>query len=137
MRYPTAGRTYRNSGSEDNTVYVGQLCLTVNIGQIKCVCWLSPFYPGIIFTELCSSLNLWQRLLFMPFAKLFFVDPERGSQTTLYCALQEGIETLSGRYFSNCALQQVGVKARDDALAKKLWEVSERIVSLNPNAELL
>lgn len=67
----------------------------------------------------------------IPFAKLFFLDPEGGSQTTLYCALQEGIEPLSGRYFSNCALQQVGAKGRDDAVAKKLWEVSERLTSLS------
>lgn len=65
----------------------------------------------------------------MPFAKLFFLDPEGGSQTTLYCALQEGIEPFSGRYFSNCALQEVGAKGRDDALARKLWEVSERLTS--------
>lgn len=66
----------------------------------------------------------------MPFAKLFLLDPDAGSQTTLYCALQEGLEPLSGRYFSNCALQQVGPKGRDDALAKKLWEVSERFTDL-------
>ncbi|KAG7222460.1 hypothetical protein INR49_016229 [Caranx melampygus] len=85
----------------------------------------------VISTDLCRSLSRWLQLLLMPFAKLFFMDPEAGSQTTLYCALQEGIEPLSGRYFSNCALQQVGAKGRDDALAKKLWEVSERLTSLS------
>lgn len=89
------------------------------------------FFPGVIYTELGRSMSLWVQLLMMPFAKLFFLSPEGGSQTTLYCALQEGIEPLSGRYFSNCALQQVGVKARDDALANKLWEVSERLSGLS------
>ena len=59
------------------------------------------------------------------------MDVERGAQTTLHCALQEGIEPLSGRYFSSCALQEVGAKGRDDALAKKLWEVSERLSNLS------
>lgn len=86
--------------------------------------------PGVIYTELCRSLSLWLQLITMPFAKLFLLDPDAGSQTTLYCALQEGLEPLSGRYFSNCALQQVGPKGRDDALAKKLWEVSERFTDL-------
>lgn len=76
-------------------------------------------------------MSSWLQLLMKPFAKLFFLDPEGGSQTTLYCALQEGIEPLSGRYFSNCALQQVGAKGRDDALAKKLWEVSERLTNFS------
>lgn len=87
-------------------------------------------HPGVISTELCRSLSQWLQILLMPFAKLLFLDPEGGSQTTLHCALQEGIEPLSGRYFSNCALQQVGAKGRDDAVAKKLWEVSERLSSL-------
>lgn len=76
-------------------------------------------------------MSRWLHLIYMPFAKLFLMDPEMGSQTTLYCSLQEGIEPLSGRYFSNCALLEVGAKARDDALAKKLWEVSERLTSLS------
>lgn len=88
-------------------------------------------FAGVIQTELCRHLSPWQHLLILPFAKLFFLDPEGGSQTTLHCALQEDIEPLSGRYFSNCALQEVGIKGRDDALAKKLWEVSERLTGLS------
>lgn len=85
---------------------------------------------GVIYTELCRNLSQWLQLLMMPLAKLFFLDPSGGCQTTLYCALQEGIEPLSGRYFSNCALQQVGANGRDDGLAKKLWEVSERLTGM-------
>lgn len=66
----------------------------------------------------------------MPLAKLFFLDPKGGSQTTLYCALQEGIEPLSGSYFSNCALYKVGAKGVNDGVAKKLWEVSERLTGI-------
>lgn len=61
---------------------------------------------------------------------LFFKDVESGAQTTLYCAIQEGIEGLSGRYFSNCGVKNVQAKAQDDAVAKKLWEVSEKFCGL-------
>ncbi|XP_070988017.1 dehydrogenase/reductase SDR family member 13-like isoform X1 [Oncorhynchus clarkii lewisi] len=81
-------------------------------------------HPGVIHTEFGRNLKLWQRLFLEPISKLFFMDVERGAQTTLHCALQEGIEPLSGRYFSSCALQEVGAKGRDDALARKLWEVN-------------
>ena len=63
-------------------------------------------------------------------ARLLFLDPEAGAQTTLHCALQEGIEPLSGCYFSCCAAQEVSPQARDDAVARKLWEVSERLCGL-------
>ncbi len=43
---------------------------------------------------------------------LFFKDVEAGAQTTLHCAVQEGIESLSGRYFSDCAVQKVRPRLR-------------------------
>lgn len=89
------------------------------------------FFTGVIYTELCRNLSPWLQLLMVPMAKLLLLDPEGGSQTTLHCTLQEGIEPLSGRYFSSCALQEVGAKGRDDALARKLWEVSERLSGLS------
>ncbi|XP_050921687.1 dehydrogenase/reductase SDR family member 13 isoform X2 [Lates calcarifer] len=101
-----------------NVLFTRELANRLEGTSVTCY----SLHPGVIYTEICRSLSFWQQLLIMPFAKLFFMDPEGGSQTTLYCALQEGIEPLSGRYFSNCALQQVGAKGRDDALAKKLWE---------------
>ncbi len=66
-----------------------------------------------------------------PIAALFFKDVEAGAQTTLHCAVQEGIESLSGRYFSDCAVPKVKAKAKDDAVAKKLWEVSETLCGLS------
>ncbi|XP_068602000.1 dehydrogenase/reductase SDR family member 13-like [Brachionichthys hirsutus] len=108
-----------------NVLFTRELADRLQLSSATCYC----LDPGLIYTELSRNMSRWQRLLLMPFAKLFFLDPEAGAQSTLHCALQEGIEPLSGRYFSNCALKQVGVKGRDDAVAKKLWEVSERLTS--------
>uniref|UniRef100_A0A671KVS7 Dehydrogenase/reductase (SDR family) member 13b.1 n=1 Tax=Sinocyclocheilus anshuiensis TaxID=1608454 RepID=A0A671KVS7_9TELE len=77
----------------------------------------------------CYSLHPGLRLL-KPIAALFFKDVEASAQTTLHCAMQEGIESLNSRYFSNCAVQNVKAKAQDDAVAKKLWEVSETLCGL-------
>ncbi|KAM6946316.1 dehydrogenase/reductase SDR family member 13-like [Aplochiton taeniatus] len=87
-------------------------------------------HPGVIDTDLCRDMGLWQQLLIKSLFKIFFMDTEEGSQTTLHCALQEGIEAFSGRYFSSCAVQEVGIKGRDDAMARKLWEISERFTGL-------
>lgn len=88
------------------------------------------YFLGAIKTDIGRHSNLWWRLFLAPILLLFFSDVESGAQTSLYCALQEGIEPLSGCYFSSCAVQNLTAKARDDAVAKKLWEVSERLVGL-------
>ncbi|XP_026152499.1 dehydrogenase/reductase SDR family member 13b.1 isoform X2 [Mastacembelus armatus] len=109
-----------------NVLFTRELANRLDGTNVTCY----SLHPGVVSTELGRSMSLWVQLLMKPFAKAFFKDSEGGSQTTLYCALQEGIESFSGRYFSDCALQEVGDKGRDDALAKKLWEVSERLSSL-------
>lgn len=69
-------------------------------------------------------------MLLKPLTLFFFKNTDQGAQTTLHCAVQEGIELFHGRYFSNCSVKQVYAKAKDDAAAKKLWELSERLSGL-------
>lgn len=59
------------------------------------------------------------------------MDSESGAQATLHCALEQGIEQFSGHYFTESApLFNIESKARDDASAKKLWELSESFCGL-------
>uniref|UniRef100_A0A3Q0S1C2 Dehydrogenase/reductase (SDR family) member 13a, tandem duplicate 2 n=1 Tax=Amphilophus citrinellus TaxID=61819 RepID=A0A3Q0S1C2_AMPCI len=90
-----------------------------------------PPPAGVVQTELSRNVSLWQKIFIQPVAWLLFLDPETGAQTTLHCALQEGIEPLSGRYFSCCAVENVYAHARDDSVALKLWEVSESLCGLS------
>ncbi|XP_018603960.2 dehydrogenase/reductase SDR family member 13-like [Scleropages formosus] len=83
-----------------------------------------------IRTELARSSLPIIKILNRPIIFLFFKDPVAGAQTTLHCALQEGIEPLSGCYFDNCTVMDLKANARDDATAKKLWEISERFCGL-------
>ncbi|XP_048857469.1 dehydrogenase/reductase SDR family member 13-like isoform X2 [Brienomyrus brachyistius] len=110
-----------------NVLFTRELANRLEGSGISCF----SLHPGVISTELGRNQSWWLRLPLVPIAKLFFLDAEAGAQTTLHCALQEGIEPLSGRYFSNCAVQEVSAKARDDAAARKLWEVSERLCGLS------
>ncbi|XP_039217695.1 dehydrogenase/reductase SDR family member 13-like [Crotalus tigris] len=86
-------------------------------------------HPGIVKTEIGRSCPHWLPWLLW-FMKLFFRDSDSGAQTTIYCATEEGIERLSGRYFVDCQPKVPSPQARDDQLAKKLWEFSERLLGL-------
>uniref|UniRef100_A0A674P285 Dehydrogenase/reductase 13 n=1 Tax=Takifugu rubripes TaxID=31033 RepID=A0A674P285_TAKRU len=108
-----------------NVLFTRELANRLEGAAVSCY----SLHPGAVHT--CRGLGAWLQLLALPFAKLFFTDAEGGAQAVLHCALQEGIEPLSGRHFSRCTPQQVGARGRDDAVAKKLWEVSERLTGLS------
>lgn len=109
-----------------NVLFTHELAKRLKGTNVTCY----SLHPGAIKTELSRHSNIWWSLFMAPIFLLFFKDVVSGAQTSLHCALQEGIEPLSGRYFSGCAVQNVSAKARDDAAAKKLWEISERFVGL-------
>ncbi|KAI5625552.1 dehydrogenase/reductase (SDR family) member 13a, duplicate 3, partial [Silurus asotus] len=110
-----------------NVLFTRELANRLEGSSVTCY----SLHPGVVATELGRNLNFWMKLPHLIFSKLFCLTPEGGAQTTLHCALQEGLEPLSGRYFSSCALHKVSNMARDDGLAKKLWEVSERMCGLS------
>ncbi|XP_033844262.1 dehydrogenase/reductase SDR family member 13-like [Periophthalmus magnuspinnatus] len=87
-------------------------------------------HPGVIRTELARNISLWQKILVEPVSWLFFLSPEEGAQTTLHCALQEGLERLSGSYFCCCEEQDPAPVAKDAHAARRLWEESERFCGL-------
>ncbi|XP_042356635.1 protochlorophyllide reductase, chloroplastic-like [Plectropomus leopardus] len=109
-----------------NVLFTHELAKRLKGTNVTCY----SVHPGVVRTELSRHVSLWQKVFIEPVARLLFLDPEAGAQTTLHCALQEGIEPLSGRYFSCCGVQEVCAHARDDTVALKLWEVSEELCGL-------
>ena len=58
---------------------------------------------------------------------LFMKDCKQGAQTTIFCSVAEELEGVSGLYYSDCKVREGNKLAKDPGLAKKLWDVSERI----------
>ncbi|XP_060538313.1 dehydrogenase/reductase SDR family member 13-like [Pantherophis guttatus] len=86
-------------------------------------------HPGSVRTEMGYSCPWWV-VWFLWFVKMFRRDCDAGAQTSIYCATEEGIERLSGRYFMDCHPLEPSSQACDDHMAKKLWEFSERLLGL-------
>ncbi|KAM8977050.1 dehydrogenase/reductase SDR family member 13 [Pelodytes ibericus] len=84
-------------------------------------------HPGVVLTNLGRNFPYWLKVVLFPIAWLFLRTTTDGAQTSIYCAVQEEIEMYSGRYFSNCTVTPLPPHARDDAVAKKLWEISEEL----------
>ena len=57
-------------------------------------------------------------------------SPIEGAQTTIYCAVDEAVEGVSGKYFVDCKVTQPSKAAVDDDMAERLWKVSAELVGL-------
>jgi NAD(P)-dependent dehydrogenase (short-subunit alcohol dehydrogenase family) len=60
-------------------------------------------------------------------AKLFARTPEEGADTLVHLASSPEVATVSGEFFSKCRPGHVTAEGRDDAVALRLWQESERI----------
>ena len=61
------------------------------------------------------------------FAKLFADKPEKGAETLVYLATSPEVANISGQFWQNCRPGTLSAEAQDDAVAQRLWLVSERI----------
>ena len=78
-----------------------------------------------------ENMNVVQRTVALPLAKFFLKTPFHGAQTTLFCTLDDSIANDSGRYYTDCNYGKFKSKwATDDNAAKRLWELSEKLVKL-------
>lgn len=91
---------------------------------------VNSLHPGVVLTNIWRRLPVIQKALLSFIFKLLCKNSVEGAQTSVYLAVSEEVEGVSGRYFADCKVAQVSKAARDDDLAKKLWEKSEVMVGL-------
>ena len=86
------------------------------------------FHPGGVATRLGQSDTGWTRVIGR-LTRLFLRTPEEGAATGVWLASSPDLNGVSGRYFADEREKQPAKFARDDAAAKRLWDVSEELVA--------
>lgn len=89
-------------------------------------------HPGMVDTE------VWRRVprALRPLLRLFgLISPEQGALTTLHCATDPALQTHSGRYYARCQEKAPSALGQDAALARSLWEHSERWIREDQTAQ--
>jgi len=91
---------------------------------------VNSLHPGMIDTGIWRSvpfpLNYPMKLI----TKGFFKTPEQGAQTSIYLAVSDEVEGVSGKYFMDCKEHALNAAASDMEKAKKIWEESVKLVKL-------
>jgi NAD(P)-dependent dehydrogenase (short-subunit alcohol dehydrogenase family) len=62
-------------------------------------------------------------------ARPFFLTPAEGAETSIYLASSPDVETVSGKYFDRCRPVASSAASQDEAVARRLWTVSEELVA--------
>ncbi|KAG5347929.1 RDH11 dehydrogenase, partial [Acromyrmex charruanus] len=96
-------------------------------------------HPGIIPTKISrygsSTIFSGVTLCYTLFAQLFCKDAKQGAQTTIYCCIDEEIANETGLYYSNCGVTTPYRKANQHEYPEKLWNVSCRLLHLEPEED--
>ncbi|XP_057666880.1 retinol dehydrogenase 14-like [Diorhabda carinulata] len=107
----------RNKINDVNVYSVHPGCVKTDLGRHVA----KQFYiPGLLWlVETATSY--------------IFKTPEQGAQTQIYCSVDENCANESGLYYSDCKIIKSSAAAQNEEMAKKLWNISLKMVGLEEN----
>lgn len=87
---------------------------------------VNSFTPGMTETNLGRYMSRGAQSIFRLLAK----RTEKGAATAIYLASSPEVESVSGKYFANCREARSAKLSYDKGIAKRLWDVSEKLTGL-------
>jgi NAD(P)-dependent dehydrogenase (short-subunit alcohol dehydrogenase family) len=115
----TAWRAYAQSKLA-NILFTRELARRVDPGVLTA----NALHPGVVGTRFGAAsgprwLGLGMRLI-----RPILTSPARAATTPVYLAASPEVAGVTGRYFVRCRPVEPSAAARDDAVARRLWEMS-------------
>ena len=87
----------------------------------------NALHPGFVATRFGDNSGGLMRTVLKVAKPIGAISPEEGAQTIIYLASSPEVEGVTGEYFYECKVTTPTAEARNDADAKRLWQVSEEI----------
>jgi len=86
-------------------------------------------HPGVVATNIFNTMGFGGRLLSVLF-RPFMLSPTKGALTSVYLASSPEVANVTGKFFDKCRETPTAPAAQDAEVARRLWEVSERMTGL-------
>ncbi|TCP19158.1 NAD(P)-dependent dehydrogenase (short-subunit alcohol dehydrogenase family) [Scopulibacillus darangshiensis] len=109
-----------------NILFTRELAERLESSSVTANC----LHPGAVGTNLGVNRNTGFGKAIHRVLRPFFLTPAEGADTAIYLATSPDVTDNSGEYFYKRKIASISAKARDKALAKKLWAWSEQQVNL-------
>ncbi len=96
---------------------------------------VNALHPGFVATNIGQTgLGSAGRSMARFIVSRLGISPEEGAKTSLYLASSPEVEGVSGKYFVESTPRQSAAITYDEALQRRLWEESARLVGLPEEA---
>ena len=118
-----------------NVVYTRELSRRYSMDKVTSY----SLHPGAVSTDALRNLFKQYPILetlisfTKPLLMLFMKNSKEGAQTTICCAVEEGLEQFSGEYFSDCAVVAPSADAKNESFARTLWDLSVQATKVEIN----
>lgn len=90
----------------------------------------NALHPGFVRTNLAGDNGPIVRFIMSLVYAIAGRSPEQGAETSVYLASSPEVEGISGKYFVDCEPVKTDPVSYDEESARRLWEVSARMVNL-------
>ena len=91
-------------------------------------------HPGAVATNIGIDRDTGFGKTITGLLKPFFQTPMEGARTAIFLASDKSVENITGGYFYKCKIAKSSKRSKSKKLAKKLFELSEKLVSDEPGS---
>lgn len=92
---------------------------------------VNALHPGVVKTKIGNkSKHAFFGTAWRVFSAVAGISEERGAATSVYLASSDDVKGITGGYFANSKPSKTNPLAEDAAVAKRLWEETERVLSV-------
>jgi len=124
-KWPGGMGAYANSKLA-NILFTNELQKRLSGTGVDCF----SLHPGFISSEFGKDLPAYQRFFLGFIQKIVAIDVVAGSLTTIFAATSPTLTGKGGAYLDNQKIVKPAEKATNEEDAKRLWEMSEKLVGL-------
>lgn len=89
---------------------------------------VNALHPGLVNTNIGSEHGIFSFVF--RYLGWLFLSPNSGASTSVFLATSPSVADVSGKYFVKSKEENVSDAAKDEAIAKRLWEVSMELCGL-------
>jgi len=87
----------------------------------------NSLHPGRVATKIWAGAPLWSKPLIHFWLRRNFISPAAGAEAIVQLVASPAVDGVTGKYFEEQQPVPPALPAQDEVLARRLWDVSERM----------